>query len=33
VRVRRDGRGRIDGLAWPGGDLALQLDREGFVVR
>lgn len=33
VRVRRDGRGRIDGLAWPGGELALQLDREGFVVR
>jgi hypothetical protein len=32
VRLGRDGSGRIDRIAWPGGDRRFQLDRDGNVV-
>jgi hypothetical protein len=33
VSLRRDAKGWIERIVWPGGDLRFQLDREGFVVR
>jgi hypothetical protein len=33
VRLQRDPQGRIERIVWPGGDLRVQLDRDGFVVR
>ena len=33
VSLRRDPKGRIERIVWPGGDVRFQLDRDGFVVR
>ncbi|MGH7287074.1 MAG: hypothetical protein ACREI8_03550, partial [Myxococcota bacterium] len=33
VPIRRDAKGHIERIIWPGGDARFQLDRNGFVVR